>query len=552
MKKLFLFAIALIAFAAQAQNTWIQKADVGGYDRRESVGFSIGNFGYIGTGSGSPTDFWQYDPTSDVWTQKADFGGGERENAVGFSIGDKGYLGTGVWTGLKKDFWEYDPATNAWTQKADFGGIARNEAVGFSIGSKGYIGTGYTGYYQKDFWEYDPATNAWTQKADFGGEARSLAVGFSIGSKGYIGTGVKSSFKKDFWEFDPVTNTWSQKADFGGTGRYGAVGFSIGSKGYIGTGNDSIYGSKKDFWEYDPATNVWNQKADFGGTARAYAVGFSIVSKGYIGTGYDVAFNFKKDFWEYTPDCLNVTTYYADADGDGFGNLALYNCGALPGYVTNNSDCNDANASINTAATEICGNGIDDNCNGLMDENLTIPIGLATTNITSTSAQLNWHSVTVATKYKVKYKQTGIGAPWTNKTVTPPDTSTILTGLLPNTKYNWKVRSTCGGGVQSDFSSTVKFTTLLRLGNEQATDAMAIYPNPIITSGTISFSLEQTASVNIGLVDVTGRKLQTVLDKNLDAGNHEVKFNREQVAAGIYFLQIKMNEETNVLKVVIQ
>jgi len=65
------------------------------------------------------------------------------------------------------------------------------------------------------------------------------------------------------------------------------------------------------------------------------------------------------------------TVYYADADNDGYGNSAvtLNSCtGAPAGYVAIAGDCNDNNANINPSATEVCDNGIDDNCNGSIDE----------------------------------------------------------------------------------------------------------------------------------------------------------------------------------------
>ncbi len=291
-------------------NTWTQQQPLGiaATPRFGAVGFSIGNKGYIGTGSDGRsynTDFWEYDPGTNIWTQKADFGGTARYGATGFAIGAKGYIGTGLATdGRKKDFWEYDPGTNIWIQKADFGGTARYGATGFVIGSKGYIGTGYGISVAKDFWEFDPGTNIWTQKADFGGRARGGATGFAIGTKGYIGTGLfqNSGEAKDFWEYDPGTNIWIQKADFGGTARDAATGFSIGNKGYIGTGVEStfIFGyPMKDFWEYDPGTNIWIQKADFGGTARDAAIGFAIGTNGYIGFGFDDNSS-KNDLWKYS------------------------------------------------------------------------------------------------------------------------------------------------------------------------------------------------------------------------------------------------------------
>jgi hypothetical protein len=56
--------------------------------------------------------------------------------------------------------------------------------------------------------------------------------------------------------------------------------------------------------------------------------------------------------------------FFADTDGDGYGdpNGATDVC-PNTGFVDNDDDCDDTNAAVNPGATEIVGNGIDDDCN---------------------------------------------------------------------------------------------------------------------------------------------------------------------------------------------
>ncbi|MEC7985497.1 MAG: MopE-related protein [Myxococcota bacterium] len=72
---------------------------------------------------------------------------------------------------------------------------------------------------------------------------------------------------------------------------------------------------------------------------------------------------------------LNADTYYADSDGDGYGNpdQTVLSCSNPSGYVSNSDDCNDNNEDVFSGAVEVC-NGLDDDCNDAIDDQPSDPI----------------------------------------------------------------------------------------------------------------------------------------------------------------------------------
>ncbi|MCP4808912.1 MAG: hypothetical protein GY913_00315 [Proteobacteria bacterium] len=69
------------------------------------------------------------------------------------------------------------------------------------------------------------------------------------------------------------------------------------------------------------------------------------------------------------PDAADASTWYADTDGDGFGDAdsSTPSCTQPSGYVGDDTDCDDTDGDTNPGADEYC-DGHDDDCDGDIDE----------------------------------------------------------------------------------------------------------------------------------------------------------------------------------------
>ncbi len=107
-------------------NTWTSKADFP-KGLAAAAGFEISGKGYIGLGigtSGYNNDFYSYNPSTDTWTQVASYPKQSKQNSIGFSMGNMGYIIAGD-NGIqpdRKDVYAYDPSSDSWILKASYPG----------------------------------------------------------------------------------------------------------------------------------------------------------------------------------------------------------------------------------------------------------------------------------------------------------------------------------------------------------------------------------------------------------------------------------------------
>ncbi len=77
------------------------------------------------------------------------------------------------------------------------------------------------------------------------------------------------------------------------------------------------------------------------------------------------------------------------------------------------------------------------------------------------------------------------------------------------------------------------------------------YPNPFNPSTEINFTLTQRSIVQLDVFDMLGRKIQTLANTTMDAGQHNATFNAGNLPSGIYTAQLSTNGGRREMKMIL-
>ena len=65
------------------------------------------------------------------------------------------------------------------------------------------------------------------------------------------------------------------------------------------------------------------------------------------------------------------------------------------------------------------------------------------------------------------------------------------------------------------------------------------YPNPFNPATNIKFSLRKTGNIELSVYNISGQLVRKVLDKEMAAGYHSIKFVADDLNSGMYFYKLK-------------
>ena len=77
------------------------------------------------------------------------------------------------------------------------------------------------------------------------------------------------------------------------------------------------------------------------------------------------------------------------------------------------------------------------------------------------------------------------------------------------------------------------------------------YPNPFNPTTTIKFALPVTSRVKINIYNSLGQLVETLADKEMESGYHEVSFDASRLASGVYLYQLQTGEFVSVKKMLL-
>ncbi|MBN2012178.1 T9SS type A sorting domain-containing protein [candidate division KSB1 bacterium] len=148
----------------------------------------------------------------------------------------------------------------------------------------------------------------------------------------------------------------------------------------------------------------------------------------------------------------------------------------------------------------------------------------------------------------------------------PQTTFTVIDTLLgsgteyvdknvePGQSYTYRIKA-YKGTVVSDYSNEASLTFIdVKEGEKNIPLEYSIsqnYPNPFNPTTTVKISLPQSVVTTLTIYDLMGREVQTLINKKLEAGIHEINFDASNLTNGVYFYKIQAGNFTATNKLIL-
>jgi len=167
---------------------------------------------------------------------------------------------------------------------------------------------------------------------------------------------------------------------------------------------------------------------------------------------------------------------------------------------------------------------------------------------------LRWNTVVSSATYELQVAQDSLFSSIVIDDSTITDTLRSVTGVA-NTWFYWRVRAKNGGGT-SLWSPKWAFIPPMddvteHQGIPSAFSLDQNYPNPFNPSTSITYGLPHKSHVTLTVFNMLGQSVAVVDEGEREAGYHDVAFNGNGLASGVYLYRIQAGEFVQTRKLIL-
>lgn len=89
------------------------------------------------------------------------------------------------------------------------------------------------------------------------------------------------------------------------------------------------------------------------------------------------------------------------------------------------------------------------------------------------------------------------------------------------------------------------------ISEQVITTSLANFPNPFSGSTTINYTISADAAVELNIIDLLGNNVASLENSHKAAGSYSVVWNADNVAQGMYLLQMRANNSATIKKIIV-
>jgi len=177
-----------------------------------------------------------------------------------------------------------------------------------------------------------------------------------------------------------------------------------------------------------------------------------------------------------------------------------------------------------------------------------------TANVVDGSILLNWTTATEVNNYgfSLERKSTIENREWEEigfvdghgNSNSPKEYSFLDNSVTSNVSYRLK---------QIDTDGAFEYSDVVSVAMELSKEFKLIqnYPNPFNPTTSIAFTLPTSGFVTLKVYNTIGEEVAELLNKNIEAGNHNVIFNAFNLPTGAYFYRISADNHLETKKMLL-